>query len=93
MLEGWVVVRVEVIEPHHPLAALEQRLGDGGADEAGGGGEEGGHSGRWDQDKRVVAGGLIRPRLSCNDTKPTQHKTSVNTNLDSKPCLDTGQNY
>ena len=41
MLEGWVVIGVEVIEPHHPLAALEQRLGDGGADEAGGAGEEG----------------------------------------------------
>ena len=43
LLEGGVVVGIEVIEPHHSLAALEQRLGDGGADEAGGAGEEGDH--------------------------------------------------
>ena len=46
LLEGGVVIGVEVIQPHHPLAALEQRFSDGGADEAGGAGEEGGHSGR-----------------------------------------------
>lgn len=40
---GVDVIGVEVIETHHPLAALEQRLCDGGADEAGGAGEQGGH--------------------------------------------------
>ena len=41
MLEGGVVIGVEVIEPHNPLAPVEQRFSDGGADEAGGAGEEG----------------------------------------------------
>jgi hypothetical protein len=41
LLEGRVVVRIEGIESHHPLAALEQRFSDGGADEAGGASEEG----------------------------------------------------
>ena len=45
LLQGWIVIMVEVVDPDYVLAALEQGPRGGGADEARGPGDENGHAG------------------------------------------------
>jgi hypothetical protein len=44
-LQGWGVIGVEIVEPDQVLAALQQLLGHGSPDEAGGAGDQDGSIG------------------------------------------------
>ena len=61
LLEGRVVIIVEIVDADDLLAAVEQRHGDGRSDEAGDAGDEQGHA-RLLADARSAARGALHGR-------------------------------